>query len=256
MSSKRSRVSASGTYKNNATFANPKYVARVNRKYASRRAAAVVPAVFTVSRRRARVVNPDLKEKKYLDSTFSIAAAGSDAAASTLVQSLSIVPQGNTVNTRQGKKIRCMRLQMRGNVHEIDGATSGNSSVRLSIVWDREPDKAALVPTTTDIYETNSPFAMTNRDNAPRFKILKEMCWDFGTTYTGTSSGTTNMKHFKEFLSFSKKDLEVIWTKTDTTGAVAAMVKGDLLAVWTFSSTIAGGNLAVVGNARLDYDDQ
>lgn len=214
-----------------------------------------------ISRRHAREVRDRLGENKYFDTSFAQAQFGSDATAAQKVTDLAIVPQGNTVNTRIGKKIRCLRLALRGNWFMGGTGTGANpTTTRLSIVWDREPDKAALVPVVgTDIY-LGGPTSLTNRDNAPRFKILKSEIFDFppwasAAATAWTPDGTIN-RTFDWFLDFTKKDLEVIWTKADTTGATAAKIKGNLLLCVDSDYSIANSGMYLSWNARLDYEDE
>lgn len=214
------------------------------------------PRVFAGAYRRSV-----LGEKKYLDTTvMNGTTIGSDMAAAVAVLSLNIVPQGNTVNSRIGKKLRCMRLQLKGRMVQGAGAVSYGSQVRLAVVWDREPDKAALVPVAgSDIYLSTDAASLTNRDNAPRFRILKEEMFTFPENQVALGAGAAaddSIQHFEWFMNFSRKDLEVIWTKADTTGAVAAMIKGDLLFVIQCSQTIANADLVGYANARLDYEDE
>lgn len=197
-----------------------------------------------------------LKEHKYFDTAIIVGAIGSDMAAAAAVVSLNIVPQGNTTNAREGKKLQCMRLQIKGDIR-ASGAASNPTSVRCALVWDREPDKAALVPVAgSDIYLSTDPHSFTNRDNAPRFTILREYQYTFpGTNSVVGSMADDQIHQFCEFIDMSKKSLEVIWTKADTTGAVANIVKGDLLWVIQCSDTIANAGLAARINARLDFSD-
>lgn len=256
---KRARVSTTGAGK--MTFASPAYVRTVNRKYRAMKTA-YVPATH-VSRRFARRVSDNLKEKKYFDTSIGVANLGSDTAAANLVTDLAIIPQGNTVSTRIGKRLRVTSLQIKATVYAnpVNQTTINYATmVRMSIVWDREPDKAALVPVTTDIYNSNNPNCPTNRDNAPRFKILREIMIPIAAP--GATAGTqttatpdTSQCNVNEFISFKKKDLEIIWTKADTTGATANKVKGNLLLCWTLDQTQAQGGVAVLGNVRLDYQD-
>lgn len=206
--------------------------------------------------------DPNLKEHKYFDTTIGTNAIGNDMLPAFAVTSLNIVPQGITVNSRTGKKLRCMRLQFKGSMEQVQGATAAPTFVRISIVWDREPDKAALVPVAgTDIYLSTDPHSLTNRDNAPRFKILKEMqfCFPGNAVALGAGAQADNsVQQFTEFMDFSKKDLECIWTKADTTGAVAALIKGDLLFVIQASQTKAAGGVqfSTLGcQCRLDFSD-
>lgn len=227
-------------------------------------AVARIPAAPYTSRRFARVVRDRLGENKYFDTATTGVVIGSDAAAAVLVQDLAIIPQGTTVSKRIGKKLRVMRLQVKGNVRLNAAANTSTGAqgqcVRLSVVWDREPDKAALVPVTTDVYASNSSLALTNRDNAPRFKILKEMYFDFSPVVVAagitTTPDPTLTQHFCEYLDFSKKDLEIIWTSADTTGATAAKIKGNLLLVITANQTLATAGVFMDANWRVDFEDE
>lgn len=203
-----------------------------------------------------------LREKKYFDTNQATTAVGSDSAAALLVQDLAIVPQGLTVSSREGKKILCKSLQLKGVFFSSQVLASGAPTsilVRMSLVWDSEPDKAALVPATTDVYISNSSTSLTNRDNAPRFRILREWMADLNPITSAaagaTDSRSINQWHFSEFVSLKNNPHEIVWTKADTTGATANKVKGNLLLVFTFDSLIAEGTF-MQWNARLDYDDQ
>lgn len=250
---KRFPKKATTTTTTTTRVAASKTAARAQRQavYASRRHPA------------ARVPRDRLGENKYFDTAFAN-SIGTDSAAATLVTDLAIVGQGNTVQTRIGKKLRCLRLQCKGTLYQIPAAGAGTSpatDLRVSIVWDREPDKAALVPVTTDVYMANSSTALTNRDNAPRFKILKEMRYSMPGIVTVAGNVTGNPANgttvtVNEYLDFSKKDLEIIWTKADTTGATAAKVKGNLLLVFTSDQTVAAGGVYAALNFRLDYEDE
>lgn len=207
-----------------------------------------------------------LGENKYFDTAvFSNTNVGSDLAASSLVTDLAIVPQGLTVNSRVGKKLRVLRVQLKGNVYVAPQLASGGNGptfVRCALIWDREPDKAALVPATTDIWISNDSSALTNRDNAPRFKILRE--WTYclpvfataAAAATASTSGGDSQQQLFEYIDLSKKDLEIIWTKADTTGATANKVKGNLLFALTSDNTKAGGATYMTLNTRVDYEDE
>lgn len=251
------------------TYTRPNNYVKFARKGGVRSSAKLAKAVAGLNRARKMQVMrgplvqprlyPDLREKKYLDTQIlNSTPIGSDLAAAFQVVSLNIVPQGNTVNTRIGKKIRCMTLQVKGRIQLATGAVAGPAQVRMALVWDREPDKGALVPTIGDIYNSVDPTSMTNRDNAPRFRILRELMFTCPGNQVALAAGAgadDTIQHFEEYLDFSKKDLEVIWTKTDTTGAVVNMIKGDLLWVTAVQQTIANTQLISTVAARLDYSD-
>lgn len=253
---KRSTFPA-GTFFNpiNVSGARTPYARRG--KYVAKRARVVtIPDPYVISRRSARVVNPNLKEKKYFDALYSN-AIGTDMAAAIAVNDLCIIAQGNTVSSRVGKKIQVTSVQVKAWSYSAIATASAASVTTYSLVWDREPDKAALVPTVADVYQTTNPgMSLTNRDNAPRFKILRQFVHKSPMHTSGSGASDENIFMIDEYIDLRKKNLEIIWTKADTAGSTANKVKGNLLWVINCSDTIVDMGIVHDAAFRVDYADQ
>lgn len=260
MYAKRRRTNSGGV---KGTFASPAYVRSINRKYSAPRAAARVTPTFVTSRRYARIRRVSDQEKKYLDTTITSVAGtgiGNDMTAAEKVVDLAIIPRGTGVNQRIGKAVRITGVQLRGTAVAANAANALGGTAQFALVWDSEPDQAALVPTESEMFNapTSTVPTLSNRDNAPRFRVLKKWHWEI-PPFTATGSSTD--KHvftINETLSFKKKDLKIMWTATDTDGLTSAKVKGNLLFVTSANRIETVLNASWVGqlNARVDFDDK
>lgn len=163
---------------------------------------------------------------------------------------LSIVPQGTTVNTREGKAFRCTSVNVRGKVSA--GTTTTIANYAGYLVWDYQPNKAlALV---ADILDTASSNSFPRRENNERFKIIKKY---YGLVIGNTTTPTVGTEAY-EIDDYVKlpKDANVLCTAADTTGAIGNTIQGAL--IWVSVGDIAAGTAAaqfVVG-FRLNFTDR
>lgn len=189
------------------------------------------------------------REKKYLNN-----AIGSYTAWDTTgqVSDISVVPLGTSVNQRIGKMVNLTGVQIRGTV------TSGSGSkdhCALLLVYDREPNAAASLPAITDILNSASSNAQTNRDNAPRFKIVRR--WDFVMVGTpGTASAAAETVHIiDEFVPLKRGKYPIKYTAANTDGANTGKIKGNLVLV-TIGNNAAGAAIPTAAIAtRVDFED-
>ena len=161
-----------------------------------------------------------------------------------------VVPQGVTVNQRVGKEINMKAVQLRGT---IKAGTNSASHAALLLVYDRECNGAAL-PTISSILTAASSNAFSNRDNAPRFQIVRRWDWVLnGTAGSSTLSTDTSTVFINEYVSLKEKSIK--WTSANTDGATTGKIKGNLLLV-SVGDTAAGAS-APSGtiSARLDFSD-
>lgn len=209
-------------------------------KFADRRT--VVQVAARVARAQANG-----REKKYLSN--AIATYNCDTTGS--ITDLCIIPQGNTVNTRNGKEISLKAVQVRG---QVLAGTGSKERVCLMLVYDREPNAAAAVPVMTDILAAASSTALSNRDNAPRFKVIRR--WEFNIVGTpGTASVSEQSQHIvDEYVRLGPK-YQIKWQASDTTGATAAKIKGNLLLVVVGNNANSAATPTFVVNTRVDFQD-
>lgn len=204
-------------------------------------------AIVAVARSVARA-SANSKDKKYVQ--INTITANIDTTG--LIQDVSIVPLGMSVVTRIGKQISLKSFQIRGTIKaQTASATHGT----MMLVYDREPNAAAALPVMTDILQLSTSNSLTNRDNAPRFKIVRHWDWSIVGTSGVASAPDSSVYCVNEFVRFKAGKYPIKWTAADTNGLYTTKIKGALLLV--FVGDVAAGTSAptFAGNARLDFDD-
>lgn len=181
---------------------------------------------------------------------FDTALATYEASTTSTPVHLSIVPQGTTVNTREGKAFRCTSVNIRGKVSAKTTTTIANYAGYL--VWDYQPNKALAA--TTDILDSASSNSFPKRENNERFKIIKKY---YGLVIGNTTTPTVGTEAY-EIDDYVKlpKDANVLCTTADTTGVIGNTIQGALL--WVPVGDIATGTAAaqfVIG-FRMNFTDR
>lgn len=154
-----------------------------------------------------------------------------------LVQQLNSIPQGNSVNTRVGKKILLKGLQIRGSVNLAFFNGFSHNKCAFLIVYDKRP--TGTVPVMTDFFTTSTSVALNNDTNSGRFQILKRHDFMINVNNTGTGNESfldTSSCTVDEYVSL--KGLQTVY-KALGTGAPADMEQGALYLV-TIGDNAAG----------------
>lgn len=166
-----------------------------------------------------------------------LTAASYDMNTTGTVTLLATVPQGTSVNTRVGKKIRLKGLQGRGSMNSNSAAAAND--VSFLIVYDKRP--TGSLPVVTDILVSANSNSMNNDANSGRFRILKRVdCTLNGSTSLGITSNTQVSADF--YLDL--KGLPVEYEAAGT-GAIADISLGALYLV-TVGSITAGTSAAIL----------
>jgi len=184
-------------------------------------------------------------DAKFVDASIAQAAVGTTAT----VQHISIVPQDNTVNGRNGRAFRCKNVRIRYRVNQ--DSTAQINTVRCALVWDYQPNKALAA--FTDIFDSASVDAFPKRENNMRFKIVRDMTH----TLSGNSTLATSTSSVQadEFLKLPR-DANCLLTAADTTGVIGDVIQGALLFV-TVGTAGAGTNDAQLsGNSRVNFTER
>lgn len=140
---------------------------------------------------------------------------------------LNTIPTGTSATTRIGKRVVMKALQIRG--HLLPNTASIYDVVSIILVYVRSNNQLTTLPAWNDIFTSQHPKSLTNRDNASKFKILRR--WNY--TMTGNSSAATSVtdlstRFFDEYIVF-KKPLVAQWTSASTFGRIGEFEKGSLL---------------------------
>jgi len=180
-------------------------------------------------------------DAKYLD----IASSVYDNNTTGEIVHISIVPQGNSVNQREGKAFRCTSINIRGSVQATTGLATPEWADYL--VWDYQPNKA--LPAITDILSSISAQSFPNRDNALRFKIVKK--WS-GVLVIGTEASVLRIDEYVKLAP----DMCTLLTAADTTGVIGDVINGALYFVSVGSTAAASTNASTNVSFRLNFSDQ
>lgn len=193
----------------------------------------------------ARPLSRSVGENKYVDvaiTTYPCDTTGT-------ITHISVVPQGDSVNSRDGRKFMLKTVQIRGKV--MNGSTATYTNNAILLVWDKQPNKALAA--ITDILDSVHADSMNKRENASRFVILRR--WDM--MLTGKNDGSTVGGFIRNFDRFVKLPGGLIaeCTPSDATGEIGNRVTGALLLV-TVGSIVAGTAAAsFIGPIRVGFED-
>jgi len=188
------------------------------------------------------------KEHKYFDS--GIGTVNYDTTGSRV--DLAIIPTGTSVTTRVGKQIQLDSVQIRGT---ITAGTSSKENCATYLIYDREPNAAAALPAVTDILVSATSNALTNRDNAPRFKIVRK--WNHTVVGSaGIASGDDSaVQSVDEFVKLGSK-YPIKWQAANTDGATASKVKGNLIFMTLGNNANGAATPTGAFSWRVNYSDQ
>jgi len=164
---------------------------------------------------------------------------------------LNQVPIGNSSVTRVGRRFSCTALALRGSIYA--GSTGTTALATLVLVWDRKPNNGTVIPAFATVFKSQDALSLTNKDNAPRFKILRR--WDYvinGDEDAASTNETTRIR-FDEFIKMKNK--VTILTTADTDGSLPDMVEGSLLlyAIGSGAKSTAQPTLRIC--SRLYFED-
>jgi len=184
-------------------------------------------------------------ENKYFDVAGAMYVLDNTGA----ITHLDVVTQGNTVNSRDGRKFMPTSVNFRGRIMSGTGTTFSENAVML--VWDKQPNKALAA--ITDVLDAATPYAQNKREHASRFQVIRR--WD--SVCSGKNDGTTVGGFIRNFDHFVRlpRGLIAECTPADTTGAIGNRVTGALLLI-TVGNMGAGATAAsLYCSIRIGFKD-
>lgn len=160
------------------------------------------------------------------------------------------VPLGNSSITRVGRKLNITAVAIRGEV--LAGSTTLATKATMLLIWDRNVNQSAALPPWAQILNAQNPNSLTNKDNAPRFKILRR--WDFEILGNRTAGQITEkgLVKIEEFIKLKNK--VTIFTTADSTGIYPDMMEGGLL-LYVTSDNAGTAAPQFVLNTRIYFQD-
>lgn len=185
-------------------------------------------------------------EKHYTDTleqTYNCDTTGS------LVH-INVIPAGSSQESRFGKKIRMISVQIRGHLSAESAVSTCLCAVLL--VYDKSPGGA--LPNINAILESASSLALNNDDNAQRFKIVRR--WETvvsGNPGAGERTSQT-MIPFNQFVKLTSAR-DVVY-KAGNTGLIGDILEGALYLITVGNQPAAGDfNAFLRATTRVRFID-
>lgn len=200
---------------------------------------------------RARAARGLRPETKTVDTSTGVLNFDTNSAVANCMKLLNTIPTGTSTVTRIGKRVALKAISIRGQVQAASAGTI--NKVSLLLIYIRTPNQAATLPAVTEILVTQNSSALTNRDNASKFQILRR--WDFIINGNSTTPATGNEMHnLNEFINLGMKPST--WTSASTAGTIAEFEEGALILLSVGDQT-NGATTTPVGaySCRCYYQD-
>lgn len=187
------------------------------------------------------------REAKYVD----VAAANYGNSTTGSITHCSIVPQGTTVNSRDGRACRITSVRIRGHISNGTAATQNHAINYL--VWDYQPNKALAA--VTDVFDAINAYALPKKENQSRFKILRTWHYILIGDADAQTAQSNAMHAIDEYVRLPKNCIAT-YTTSDTTGVIGNCISGALLFI-TVGNNATGGNLDAVTSVsiRTNFSD-
>lgn len=247
--SSRMNLYKAGAY--NRGYVAPRWNAAKKRAYIQSKIAAKrnMPVAYVSAAYRS---NRGIKtEVKTVDTAVTLHYSVDGTVAQTM-QLLNTIAQDASPTGRVGKKVMMTGVALRGSI--FCGTALNVEKATTLLVYVRNNNQAATLPAWAEILVSQSNNALTNRDNASKFKILRR--WDHALIGDSDSATTTSatLIPFEEFIKF-KKPLEACWTTAGTAGTIGQFEKGSLILCTVGSLTEGGTHVSFSGNSRVYFTD-
>lgn len=185
-------------------------------------------------------------DAKFLDTAVAVYALNTTGS----ITHISPVPQGTTVNQREGKAFRCTSVNVRGQC--FNNTTSALNAVAMYLVWDYQPNK--VLPAITAIFDTVNAYSFPSRENNERFKVIKK----FYTSLIGVFSAPTNGQMAEPIDEYVRlpEDCNVLCTSADTTGAIGNTIQGALYWITMGNNAAGTADADCEVGFRLNFTDK
>lgn len=188
-----------------------------------------------------------LPEKKYFDTALSFTFDSTGEVPAT--GQLTLIPQGDTESTRDGRKATIESIQIRAQLIFTPGAAASAAAAdetHLYVVLDTQANGAAAAA--TDVFTgTNFATAMLNLNNSGRFRILKHFVHSWNVQ-AGVTTAYANLSKQIEF--YKKCNIDVDWSST--TGAITE-IRSNNIFLMAGSGLGTDDTISCNGTARLRF---
>lgn len=188
-------------------------------------------------------------EKKFIDTSMT-----TDATTTASITLLNGCQLGTSASTRVGRKICIKSIFMRGSLQKENPADGIGQTVRMMIVWDKQPN-GAVISSITDLLVSASTDALNNLSNRDRFIVLMDKVRDINPSagsYTGAAASfATQRVSLKKYLNVK---LDTIYNDGNA-GTIADIATGALYLIVIGSVAAGTSDVDTNFNVRIRYTD-
>lgn len=206
----------------------------------------VIPGITRSGGFYGRFKGPN-RELKFFDTSLSFSFDLTGEVPAT--GQLTLIPQGDTESSRDGRMAYVKSIQIRGFAHFTPGAAATAASTGyMLVVLDTQANGAAAG--VTDVLTSNVVgTALTNIANSGRFRILKR----FKFTLNAMAGVTTAYNNVVRTVDWFKKcDYPI--TYSSTSGAITEIRSNNLFLI-TGTEGTSDDTISFSGNCRLRFYD-
>lgn len=187
-----------------------------------------------------------LPELKFFDTALSFTFDRTAEVPAT--GQLTLIPQGDTESTRDGRIAYIKSVQIRGNMSFDPAAAATASALAIMyLVLDTQANGAAAA--ITDVFTSNAVESqLLNLNNSGRFRILKKWVWTFNPS-AGVGAALNSIDKQVEF--YKKCNIKIDWSNTD--GAIGGLRSNNLFLMAGSAGNASDDTITFAGNCRLRF---
>lgn len=173
-------------------------------------------------------------EVKYADTVLNMTAVAPVASSGANMQQLGVIEQGTGPNQRIGRKVRAVKLRIKGELYVEPILQASNQGIetigytRLVVFCDKNRNKSTTLPNFEDIFKRlagpddepldpgAAQWSFRNLDNLERFKVLYDKNHYFNTdwTYNGDTAAMYPIWKIKGINISRNLDLDIEYADT------------------------------------------
>lgn len=165
------------------------------------------------------------------------------------MEHLNLIVRDTSNTGRIGKNIVMTGVAIRGGIYAPSTMGATRLHIAMLLIYVRNYNQLAALPPWADILAAQNSNALTNRDNASKFKILRR--WDYVSSLTDNHS----INVVDEYVKFPR-GLVTEWISGNADGTAPGIEKGCLI-LGTVGEAVYDANTTPVfnGNSRVYFKD-
>lgn len=199
----------------------------------------------------AKALKVKKPENKFFDTLRAATEFNYD---STFAEALNLVVQGDTVNNRDGNKIKVTGVEIRGMISP-SGIAAIVTQGRILVVYDKRPNLGGLAPMSDILISTpgaTDVYRLRNRatGKTDRFRVLKDFTFNTTEVPFNTAAGSGGNLMFHWFLP-----IQALCEYGANAGAAADLQVGLITVYATSTVAVASTGPTLEYQARVSFEE-